>query len=671
MSFESKIEKQCNIITSTNREFWETSNKAMLELTSIIEEYEDASITVIQDIFNHNIYGMLQEAIKHLLCDLRSQQVRDTCLFLNKLAEITKDHIKLLLRDIFSSLLDGIKVPNRVMSGFVDATILHIIKHSTWKPAITILINDIKDNKAKRVREHCFEYINEILLTWNITENEADRLCDTIAKGLEDASVRAREISRLAYLNLFQLYPNKSEKIKSNINLSLRNRLIKAENDYLKSHKKKEKEIVKEIIKPVVVAAVEEGRITRSRNNSQVIAIINEDEELQQEEETPKIISLRARRQSYDEVAATSIQAILRGNLYRKMSMGGLPGKTSNYFSNSPNPSTQIIPTKIIEEINNITSTPTSSQIETLTPTLQNNFEIKSTPLSSKLSKTNNNMNLSSNMKSKSNPSTPNSILNNNDSEKKKTLRGGGIKRINSAPSTPSKPRSPSSPSGLIKVDLSIYSINNKLDLHKKNIPNNNSLNSFNENIYPSHLIIDQLVQIKGKDLTSNIEGIIKFIGHTEFSSGYWIGIVLKDNTGKNDGSVNGVKYFTCDEGKGLFIRASQIIFDTSNNLKENSPNKKISKSTPTTPVQLPIPTKKTTNILEKNKEKQEKVISLLKVKISSMISLLNQQLEIAEEFDNSNKKMNCNEVILELLSLNESEMEMTIKFNEKMEMLK
>jgi hypothetical protein len=662
MTFENKIEKQCNIITKTNREFWETSNKAMLELTCIIEEYEDASINVINDIFNHNVFSMLQDPIKHLLCDLRSQQVRDTCLFLNKLAEITKDHMKFLLREIFSSLLDGIKNPNKVMSSFVDATIIHIIKHSTWKPALTMLINEIKDNKAKRVREHCFEYINEILLTWNITENEADRLCDTIAKGLEDASVRAREISRLAYLNLFQLHPKKSEKVKANINPSLRNRLIKAENDYVISQKIKEKEFVEEIKNPIAV--VEEGRVTRSRNNSQSIPIINEVKELSLEE-TPKIISLRARRQSYDEVAATSIQAILRGNLYRKMSMGGLPGKTSTYF-NSPNPSQKQSPTKTIDEMNSINSTPSSTPIKTLTPTLQKNSVIKpSTPLSSsKLIK-----NSHSNMKSKSNPNTPSSILNNNDSDKKKTLRGGGIKRIKSASSTPAdKPRSPSSPSGLLKVDLSSYSINNKIDLNKKNIPNNdNSPNSINENIYPSHLILDQLVQIRGRDLTSNIEGIIKFIGHTEFSSGYWIGIVLIDNSGKNDGSVNGVNYFTCDEGKGLFVRASQIINDISHKF---SPNKKITKSAPTTPVQQPIPIKRTTNVLEKNKEKQEKVISLLKVKISSMINLLNQQLQIAEEFDNTNKRMNCNEVILDLISLNESEMEMTIKFNEKMEML-
>ncbi|KAJ7877450.1 dynactin [Mycena leptocephala] len=40
---------------------------------------------------------------------------------------------------------------------------------------------------------------------------------------------------------------------------------------------------------------------------------------------------------------------------------------------------------------------------------------------------------------------------------------------------------------------------------------------------------------------------------------GVWIGIELYEPNGKNDGSVGGVSYFTCPQGYGIFVRASQI----------------------------------------------------------------------------------------------------------------
>jgi hypothetical protein len=45
-----------------------------------------------------------------------------------KLSELKGDHLRHLMRELFQFLFDGIKVPNRVMSGYVDQCILHVIK---------------------------------------------------------------------------------------------------------------------------------------------------------------------------------------------------------------------------------------------------------------------------------------------------------------------------------------------------------------------------------------------------------------------------------------------------------------------------------------------------------------------------------------------------------------
>lgn len=77
------------------------------------------------------------------------------CTLLTVLAQICGDRMKMLLRDIFTNILDGVKVPNKVMSGYVDECILEMIKHSTFKSAIPSIVNEIINSKAKNLRERC------------------------------------------------------------------------------------------------------------------------------------------------------------------------------------------------------------------------------------------------------------------------------------------------------------------------------------------------------------------------------------------------------------------------------------------------------------------------------------------------------------------------------------
>ncbi|KAF7259485.1 hypothetical protein EG68_03150 [Paragonimus skrjabini miyazakii] len=62
-------------------------------------------------------------------------------------------------------------------------------------------------------------------------------------------------------------------------------------------------------------------------------------------------------------------------------------------------------------------------------------------------------------------------------------------------------------------------------------------------------------VEVVGKDTI----GTVAFIGATQFSSGKWIGVVLDEPKGKNNGTVQGKRYFTCDEDHGIFVRPTQL----------------------------------------------------------------------------------------------------------------
>ncbi|XP_017332724.1 CAP-Gly domain-containing linker protein 4 isoform X2 [Ictalurus punctatus] len=53
--------------------------------------------------------------------------------------------------------------------------------------------------------------------------------------------------------------------------------------------------------------------------------------------------------------------------------------------------------------------------------------------------------------------------------------------------------------------------------------------------------------------------GVVRFYGKTSFAPGIWLGIELDKPSGKNDGSVRGVKYFSCPPKHGVFAPPSRV----------------------------------------------------------------------------------------------------------------
>lgn len=65
-----------------------------------------------------------------------------------------------------------------------------------------------------------------------------------------------------------------------------------------------------------------------------------------------------------------------------------------------------------------------------------------------------------------------------------------------------------------------------------------------------TELAVGQIIE-----LSDGRQGVIRFVGRTSFAQGDWVGVELDDGTGKNDGSVQGERYFDCPLGHGMFVR--------------------------------------------------------------------------------------------------------------------
>lgn len=130
----------------------------------------------------------------------------------------------------------------------------------------------------------------------------------------------------------------------------------------------------------------------------------------------------------------------------------------------------------------------------------------------------------------------------------------------------------------------------------------------------------------------SKLAGTIQFIGHTSFSAGIWIGVCLDTAQGKNDGSVQGRRYFDCAPEHGLFVKEDVVerILNHPSEERSNYVYEKEKDSSSVTSLETPS---------ADSAEKKGTVTGLLKLKLSQMMELLNRQLEIVVELEEEDHK--------------------------------
>jgi len=96
------------------------------------------------------------------------------------------------------------------------------------------------------------------------------------------------------------------------------------------------------------------------------------------------------------------------------------------------------------------------------------------------------------------------------------------------------------------------------------------------------------MMRVGAKVSVSGRIGHVRFAGTTKFAQGQWIGVELDEPEGKNDGTVQGEKYFSCKPKHGIFVRPPQVTLIAEAEEESPAPSAAAAPPTPTPDVSVP-----------------------------------------------------------------------------------
>lgn len=108
------------------------------------------------------------------------------------------------------------------------------------------------------------------------------------------------------------------------------------------------------------------------------------------------------------------------------------------------------------------------------------------------------------------------------------------------------------------------------------------------KSLSPTHPLPTNQLQIGDRIIvqtsTGTKLGTLRYLGATEFADGQWAGVELDEPIGKNDGSVDGRRYFSCPMKCGLFAPTHKIAPAPSKALKPVSRSSSFTAASRVTP---------------------------------------------------------------------------------------
>lgn len=597
------------------------------------------------------------------ITDLRSQQVRDICIFLTCLAKVAGDRIRPLMRDVFANILDGVRVSNKVMSGYVDECIISLIRAAVFKTAIVPLSAEIRDNKAKIVRERCLEYLNEILITWDLADKEVDVIAEAVRLGLEDGSVKAREVARTTYLNLFKLQPHKAEKIKAELTKPLQMKLTAAEQSdgpvddsfyggagagskdtedgpsTSGQSSPNKMQMQTHISSPKAVGSPGRPAGIAMLSATPPAALPAAPEAV--EAAPPAVPDEPEDHMTNEERAALAIQASMRGMMRRRSVVKNPFADISSNFSTSSNGTKPPTPNKTSKPP--IGASPAKAVVSS--SRAHSPSKLPKTPARAPAS-----VGSSAGTVSKT-PAAPRSTS----TTARATARTPDSKR-SAHPPTPTASAAVDRAKPKVRVTDSTGSVVSVTSVASVTSNSDSSTGTGQSNsLYPKQLSLNMRVMVTGlKQPNADVAGVIRFIGHTLFAAGIWIGVDLDAALGKNNGSVQGHYYFNCSMNHGIFVREENCepLPSPRHVPLPKSAMHTHSTSAPSTPagvtrgvaighteVRSKTPNKSTETSSSAHAEHNAaRTAGLLKQKISQLMVLLNQELAIVNDLEAEEK---------------------------------
>ncbi|KAG8195475.1 hypothetical protein JTE90_010784 [Oedothorax gibbosus] len=164
---------------------------------------------------------LLEQPFQTSIKDLRSQVVREAAITIAYLSQQLGSKLDHFAEALLPCLI--ILIPNsaKIMSTAGIVAIRFIIRYTHVSRLIPIITSHLS-SKSKDIRKTCFEFLDQLLVTWPTQpmEKHVGALSDAIRKGISDADPEARAFSRKAFWSFADHFRDQADQLLTSLDTS-------------------------------------------------------------------------------------------------------------------------------------------------------------------------------------------------------------------------------------------------------------------------------------------------------------------------------------------------------------------------------------------------------------------------------------------------------------------